>query len=83
MSTRQNAKQTAAPDLLGRDFTASRPSQLWVADITRILTLEGVLWLARVRDAFSNKVVCWDSGPRATAELSSACSTTPSGRRYP
>ena len=68
-STRQNPKHTAAPDLLGRDFTAARPNQKWVADITRILTLEGVLWLASVRDAFSNKVVSWDSGPRATTEL--------------
>ena len=68
-STRQNPKHTAAPDLLGRDFTAARPNQKWVADITRILTLEGVLWLASVRDAFSNKVVGWDSGPRATTEL--------------
>jgi putative transposase len=32
--------------------------------------MEGVLWLASVRDAFStNEVVGWDSGPRATTEL--------------
>jgi hypothetical protein len=31
--------------------------------------VEGVLWLASVRDAFSNKVVGWDSGPCATTEL--------------
>ncbi|HUJ82954.1 MAG TPA: IS3 family transposase [Candidatus Acidoferrales bacterium] len=68
-STRQNPKHTAAPDLLGRDFTATAPNQKWVADLTRILTVEGVLWLASVRDAFSNKVVGWDSGPRATTEL--------------
>ena len=68
-STRQNPRHTAAPDLLGRDFTATRPNQKWVADLTRILTGEGVLWLASVRDAFSNKVVGWDSGARATTEL--------------
>ena len=62
-------RHTAAPDLLGRDFTATAPNQKWVADLTRILTGEGVLWLASVRDAFSNKVVGWDSGPRATTEL--------------
>jgi transposase InsO family protein len=27
------------------------------------------LWLASVQDAFANKVVGWDSGPRATTEL--------------
>jgi HTH-like domain len=68
-STRQNPKHTAASDLLGRDFPATAPNQKWVADLTRILTGAGVLWLAGVRDAFSNKVVGWDSGPRATTEL--------------
>jgi len=68
-STRQDPRHTAAPDLLGRDFTATAPNQKWVADLTRILTVEGVLWLASVRDAFSNKVIGWDSGPRAITEL--------------
>jgi putative transposase len=68
-STKQNPRHTAAPDLLGRDFTAPAPNTKWVADLTRILTGEGVLWLASVRDAFANKVVGWDSGPRATTEL--------------
>ena len=68
-STRQNPRHTAAPDLLGRDFTAPAPNTKWVADLTRILTGEGVLWLASVRDAFANKVVGWDSGPRVTTEL--------------
>jgi putative transposase len=68
-STRQNPRHTAAPDLLGRDFTATAPNTKWVADLTRILTGEGVLWLASVRDAFANRVVGWDSGPRATTEL--------------
>ena len=40
-----------------------------MADLTRILTGEGVLWLASVRDAFSNKVVGWRSGPRADTDL--------------
>ena len=66
---RQNPRHTAAPDLLGRDFTATAPNTNWVADLTRIPTIEGVLWLASVRDAFANKVVGWDSGLRATTEL--------------
>jgi putative transposase len=68
-STKQNPKHTAAPDLLDRDFTAVAPNQKWVADLTRIPTDEGVLWPASVRDAFSNQVVGWDSGVRATTEL--------------
>jgi len=68
-STRQNPRHTAAPDLVNRDFTAAAPNRLWVADLTRIPTGEGVLWLASVRDAFSNKVVGWATDARADTEL--------------
>jgi putative transposase len=68
-STKQNPRHTAAPDLLDRDFTATAPNRKWVADLTRIPTGEGVLWLASVRDAFSNKVVGWRTGPRADTDL--------------
>jgi putative transposase len=68
-STRQNPRHTAAPDLVDRDFTATAPNRLWVADLTRIPTGEGVLWLASVRDAFSNKVVGWATAARADTTL--------------
>jgi putative transposase len=68
-STRQNPRHTAAPDLVNRDFTAAAPNRLWVADLTRIPTGEGVLWLASVRDAFSNKVVGWATDARADTDL--------------
>ncbi|WP_442972143.1 DDE-type integrase/transposase/recombinase [Rhodococcus sp. T7] len=48
---------------------ATAPNRKWVADLTRIPTGEGVLWLASVRDAFSNKVVGWRAGPRADTDL--------------
>ncbi len=64
-STRQNPKDAAAPDLVDRDFTADAPNRLWVADLTRILTGEGALWLASVRDAFSNRIVGWETAARA------------------
>jgi putative transposase len=68
-STKQNPKHTAAPDLVNRDFTASAPNRLWVADLTRIMTGEGVLWLASARDAFSNRVVGWATAARADTNL--------------
>ena len=40
-----------APDLVQRRFAADRPNQLWVADLTYILTAEGWLYLAVVVDA--------------------------------
>src|SRR5215216_6512813 len=48
-STRQNPQATPAPDLVNRDFTAPAPNRLWVADLSRIPTGEGPLWLASVR----------------------------------
>lgn len=68
-STKQNPRHTAAPDLVDRRFEADEPNRLWVADLTRIMTGEGVLWLASIRDAFSNKVVGWGTAARADTEL--------------
>jgi putative transposase len=68
-STRQNPSHTAAPDLVDRDFRVQAPNRLWVADLTRLVTAEGVLWLASVRDAFANRIVGWATDPRATTEL--------------
>lgn len=47
------------PDLVERDFTASGPDQLYVADITYIPTWAGFLYLAMVLDVFSRRVVGW------------------------
>jgi putative transposase len=68
-STRQNPHHTAAPDLVERDFRVTAPNRLWVADLTRLVTREGVLWLASVRDAFANRIVGWATDPRATTTL--------------
>lgn len=46
-------------DLVKRDFTASGPDQLWVADITYVPTWAGFLYLAVVLDAWSRKIVGW------------------------
>lgn len=68
-STRRNPAHTAAPDLVERDFRAEAPNRLWVADLTRLVTGDGVLWLASVRDAFANRIVGWATDPRATTTL--------------
>jgi putative transposase len=68
-STKQNPKADPAPDLVNRDFTAGAPNRLWVADATRIVTGQGVLWLAAVRDAFSNRIVGWKTSDRCNTDL--------------
>ena len=46
-------------DLVKRDFTADRPNQLWVADITYVPTWAGFVYVAFVTDVFSRRIVGW------------------------
>jgi putative transposase len=48
-----------AENKLNQDFTASRPNQKWVTDITYVWTKQGWLYLAVVPDLFSRQVVGW------------------------
>ena len=48
-----------APNLLDQDFTASRPNEKWMGDITAVWTYEGWLYLAVVLDLFSRRVIGW------------------------
>ncbi|MEU8976942.1 IS3 family transposase, partial [Streptomyces monashensis] len=67
--TRRDPKATLAPDLVQRDFTAEAPNRLWVTDLTMVPTGEGPLWLSAIRDAFSRRVVAWETSARADADL--------------
>jgi transposase InsO family protein len=67
--TRRDPDADLAPDLVQRDFTANGPIRLWVTDLTMIATLEGPLWLSAIRDAFSRRVVAWETSARADADL--------------
>ena len=48
-----------APNVLARDFTARRPNEKWVADITGVWTQEGWLYVALILDVFSRLIVGW------------------------
>jgi putative transposase len=58
-----------APDLVDRDFTATGPDQLWVADITYISTWAGFLFLAVVLDVWSRRIVGWAMATHLRTEL--------------
>ncbi len=49
-------------DLVDRDFTATRPNQLWVADLTYVATWQGFVYVAFVIDAFARRIVGWRVG---------------------
>ena len=46
-------------NVLDREFTAARPNERWVTDITYLPTKQGWLYLAVIIDLFSRKVVGW------------------------
>ena len=59
VTTRTDADNPVAANLIQQDFTATRPNQTWLADITYIPTQEGFLYLASLEDVFSRKIVGW------------------------
>lgn len=59
----------SAPDLVDRDFTATGPDQLWVADITYIPTWAGFLYLSVVMDVWSRRIVGWAMATHLRTEL--------------
>src|SRR5690606_28727108 len=46
-------------DLVERNFTAERPNQRWVSDLTYVATWKGFVYVALVIDAFSRRIVGW------------------------
>lgn len=58
-TTQSRHNLPVAPNLLGQDFTSTRPNQKWVGDITFIPTDEGWLYLAVMLDLFSRLAVGW------------------------
>jgi len=58
-----------AADLVDRDFTATEPNQLWVADFTYVATWSGTVYVAFVFDVFSRRIVGWRAATEMTTEL--------------
>jgi transposase InsO family protein len=57
-TTPDTAAQRPA-DLVKRQFVATRPNQLWVADLTYVATWAGFVYVAFVIDVFSRRLVGW------------------------
>ena len=68
-TTRRDKTARPAPDLVEREFVASGPDRLWVADFTYVPTLAGFLYLAIVLDVFSRRIVGWAMDSSQTADL--------------
>jgi putative transposase len=74
---RGKARRTTTPDqgatrpadLVERNFSAARPNQLWVADLTYVATWSGFVYVALVIDAFSRFLVGWQAARSLRTDL--------------
>jgi len=82
-TTIRSSAVAPAPDLVERDFTTSRPNELWVADITYVPTAAGFLYLSVVIDAFSRRVVGWAMANHLRKELVVGALEMALGQRSP
>jgi len=58
-----------AENLLNQTFAPTRPNEAWVTDITYVMTDEGWLYLAGVKDVFTCELVGYSMGARMTQDL--------------
>jgi putative transposase len=68
-TTRPDPQARRRPDLVQRDFTASGPNELWVADLTYLRCWEGLVYFAFVIDAFSRMIVGWQLAGHMRTDL--------------
>lgn len=69
VTTDSKHKLPIAENLLKQDFTASKPNEKWVSDITYIWTQSGWLYLAAVMDLYSRAIIGWSMGERMNKQL--------------
>jgi transposase InsO family protein len=68
-TTKPDPRAQRPPDLVQRDFAASHPDQLWLADFTYLRCWEGVVFFSFVIDAFSRRIVGWQFAPHMRTTL--------------
>ena len=57
------------PNILNREFSAERPNQKWVTDISYIKTSEGFLYLSVIRDLYDNSIVAYKTAREQSIKL--------------
>jgi len=82
-TTDSNHSHPVADNLLKRDFSTSRPNEVWLADLTYIWTMEGWLYLAAVLDLFGRRIVGWALDSHIKAELACRALRMAINRRQP
>ena len=57
------------PNLLNREFTAEKPNQKWVTDISYIKTVQGFMYLSIIRDLYDNSIVAYKTDKEQSIKL--------------
>jgi transposase InsO family protein len=83
VTTRANPAHPVAENKLAREFTASRPNERWVTDISYVWTAEGWCYLAVILDLFSRAVVGWSLDATLSTRLPLAALEMATARRRP
>ena len=68
-TTISDPKAGRPPDLVDRQFTASRPDELWVADFTYLRCWQGLVFFSFVIDVYSRRVVGWQFSTSMRTDL--------------
>ena len=68
-TTRSAPREQCPADLVERHFSAFRPNELWVADITYVRTFSGWVYVAFVTDVFSRRIVGWQTSTGLYTDL--------------
>jgi putative transposase len=68
----KRSETPAPPNRLAGSFTASRPNEIWVGDLTQVRTREGWLFLAILLDLYSRKIVGYATAARPQQEIALA-----------
>lgn len=69
VTTRSDERLHRPDDLVDRNFTATVPNRLWVADLTYVKTHSGWVYAAFIIDVFSRKVVGWQLSNSLRSDL--------------
>jgi transposase InsO family protein len=69
ITTKADEKNIRPPDLVARNFHATRPNELWVADFTYVATWLGFVYVAFVIDVFSRAIVGWRASRSMRSDL--------------
>ncbi|HIG53060.1 MAG TPA: IS3 family transposase [Candidatus Handelsmanbacteria bacterium] len=69
VTTMADEVRSRLPDRVDRDFSAEQPNQLWVADLTYVVTWKGFVYVAFVIDVFSRMIVGWRASTTRRSDL--------------